>query len=128
MIPEIKFDNTNEPLYVEFKVKDGVIAASYIISLFEANSNDTLKEFKGNNVNDQDDKYILPEPPKDNNERVLSLDSSFYGLDPERSRVYDIRMIVYQGSTIIGETISAGDIKRNKTDSILSFLKLKMKV
>lgn len=127
MIAEIEFKNTNEPLFVEFQVEEGVIAASYIMTLFKTNVNEPLLKFEGNNVNDEDDKFKLPEPPGKNDGRILRLNVSFYGLDPEKSKNYQMKMNVYQGNEFKGAAIKKGIINDSETQNFLSFVKLKMK-
>ncbi len=121
----IYFKNSNDPPEVEFKVINGVVAASYTVILYEKNSNNIVATFKGNNLNDQPDRYPLPLPPSVNDGRIISLIADFRGLDLDMSKKFEFRLNVYQDSQPAGFNAEIGTIT-GKPQTSLMYVKLIM--
>jgi len=64
----VKFNENGGPIIVEVKCGHAQIG-TYTILLWE--SNDVLKEWKGNFINPEDDLYELPSPNKRNSGRIV---------------------------------------------------------
>ena len=97
-IQEIQFDPAGLPLTVKI-VYEGLLVAGYAIKLGERNSNQAVMRRDGDNVNPEDDAYVLPAPAGTNDGRVLRLVSQFKGIDKERDQ-YCIKMEIYQDEDI----------------------------
>jgi hypothetical protein len=122
----ILFNSNGDPLKIQFKVENGVMAVAYSIKLSEKNSNMAVTTYDGDNQNPEDDIYYLPVPNMDNDERILRLSADFYGLDLELSKNYLIKLEVYQGNTLLDFIDQSGELT-SSTLSLLLFAKLKIR-
>jgi hypothetical protein len=120
-----EFKKSGGPLKVNFKVKNGVLAAAYFIKLSEKDSSQAVAVYEGDNQNPEDDEYQLPTPENANDGRILRLISDFIGLDLEMSKTYCITLEIYQDDKLICFFDNIGDLT-GSTQSLLKFIKLKM--
>lgn len=102
----------------------GLVAASYVYSLWDAQSNTRLQKQIGNNQNPQDDHYELPTPAADNDGRLIQLRSEFVGLDKDSFGDYGIKLELMQGGNAIGEASQAGKLTGEGQTSLI-FVQLK---
>ena len=116
---KVKFDPTN-PSALRIAINyEGVIQASYIYTLWEADSNVIVERHEGNNLNPDDDKYKLPQPNIQNNGRVIEVRSSFVGLDKDNYSDYKIEIGFFQGAEKIGSGEEAGRVTGQIQQSII---------
>lgn len=111
MVQKVKIDPNGERLKINISY-EGLIVASYVYQLWEAQSNDVITTEKGNNQNPDDDSYLLPMPVSSNVGRIVDVRSRFVGLDPDVSKKYKIKVEVFQDDKI-GEVIDAGELSSN---------------
>ena len=122
----VYFEVGGNQLKVKFEFI-GLIAASYAFTLWEANSNQRVMYEKGNNQNSEDDSYLLPHPPPEqNHERLIQLRTEFIGLDPAANKDYTIVASVYQGGKFLDDDKDTGEIT-GKAQKSLIFIPLKKK-
>ena len=119
---EIRFNPHGQDLSVKIEFF-GLIAAAYAIKLSEKNSNNAVFYHTGDNLNPQDDYYVLPPPVSENDGRILRLSTEFYGLDPTNFKNYNIVMSIFQGGQILDSQNDQGLIT-GTTQSSLQFIKL----
>jgi hypothetical protein len=119
---EIRFNPDGPKLTVKLEFF-GLIAAAYAIKLSEKNSNQAVFYHTGDNLNNEDDQYDLPEKADDNDGRILRISTEFYGLDPENFKEYKILIHVYQGDQLLDSPQDQGIIT-GTTQSSLKFIKL----
>ncbi|MBS1634767.1 MAG: hypothetical protein JST26_02515 [Bacteroidetes bacterium] len=118
MMKTITFNPNGSPLLVK-AIFLGNMNASYSIELRQKGSNDGTVILKGDNTNPADDQVTLPVPVADNNGRRLLLDTGFYGLTPDVSKNYEIRMEVYQDNKLLGFENETGTFTGNGQYSLL---------
>ena len=119
---QVKFDPNGSALNVEINYK-GILTASYDYTLWEANSNAIVAEHFGNNQNDQDDSYDLPNPVKNNENRLIDVFSTLRNSDDSpQQEVINIK--VYQGNKKIGNISETEIVDANKTVINEIFIKL----
>jgi hypothetical protein len=118
---EIKFDPTGSVISVNLEFT-GLIAAVYDINLAEKNSNQVIFKAKGNNQNNEDDRYELPGTALSNDQRILMISSEFYGLDPTNFKEYKIVISFFHGTKLLDSVTEKGKIT-GKTQSLLQFIK-----
>ena len=122
----VYFEVGGNQLKVKFEFI-GLIVASYAFTLWEANSRQRVMYEKGNNQNPEDDSYLLPHPPAEqNDERLIQLRTEFIGLDPASNKDYKIVASVYQGDKFLGDDKDQGEIT-GKAQTSLLFIQLKKK-
>lgn len=119
----VNFDSAGESLKLSF-IFNGLIDASYTYTLWDGSNNNVIERKKGNNKNPEDDVYNLPEPIKDNNERIIQFSTSFIGTDPKNFKDYSIKAEIYQGDKLIGNDEDKGTVNGKAQDSLM-FFKLK---
>ncbi len=108
---DVKFNPNGGSIKVNFRFNK-LVLAFYAFNLYEKNSNNRiLKDLNGNNLNDEDDNYLLPNPPGTNEGRVVHLMVSVDPLDVETD--YEVIAELYQDGQLIGQDNrpSAGKIK-----------------
>jgi hypothetical protein len=110
---QIKFDPQGSVLKIEIEYL-GAITASYVYTLWSANSNGIVAERQGNNQNPQDDVYFLPEPVDQNIKRVVEVLSSLKNGDTAKLRA-TVKVKVFQGAKKIGEVAETEDIEARKS-------------
>lgn len=119
----IVFNANNGPVTVQLDFK-GLIGLSYTFTLWEANSNQTVMQVSGNNLNSADDQYELPSPANMNNNRLIDLLSSFTGMGLNSSTPYTISIaVIQQGNTIDTYSIS-GSVDYEQTRQVQMYVKL----
>ena len=97
---EIKINPNGGTIKLNFVFRK-LVLAFYAFNLYEKNSNDrVIKDKVGNNINDEDDNYQLPNPPNSNDGRIVHLMTSIDPLDVETD--YEIVIEVIQDGIIIG--------------------------
>lgn len=119
---EIKFDPNGPAISVNLEFI-GLIAAVYAINLAEKNSNRIVFKTKGNNQNNEDDKWELPGAALSNDQRIFMVSTEFYGLDPANFKNYKIVVSVFQGNQLLDSITEEGEVT-GKTQSSLIFIKL----
>jgi hypothetical protein len=119
----VLFDKNGEPLKVQFKVKNGVLAAAYYIKLAEKNSNNAVAVYEGDNQNPEDDVFYLPNPVNANEGRLLRFSADFKGLDLNLSKTYLIAFEIYQGNLLLKSVEAKGDLT-SSAQRILLFAQL----
>jgi hypothetical protein len=117
----VKFDSTGEPLKISF-IFNGLIAASYTYTLWEANSNNKIERHFGNNQNPDDDIYVLPSPVNINIDRLIEFNVSFKGLDTVDIKDYTIKAEIYQGDNLVGSDKDSGEVTGNPQDALMFFM------
>ena len=96
----IKFNPNGGTIKVNFIFRK-LVLAFYSFNLYEKNSNErVIKDKVGNNENDEDDNYLLPNPVNSNEGRVIHLMVSIDALDVETD--YEIIIEVFQEGKLIG--------------------------
>ncbi len=116
MVKKVKINPNGGRIKIAISYK-GLIVASYVYQLWEAESNDVITTKKGNNQNTDDDAYFLPMPVSYNIGRIIDVRSRFVGLDPDVAKKYEVKIEVFQGDKFIDEAVDAGELG---TDSNLS--------
>ena len=107
---------------ISVEIKSGFAQpGSYSIFLWEANSNRVLNKYEGNFINTDDDKFELPLPVTDNDERIIDAGITFKMTPPVSD--YFAEIIVTQDGHKIG-----GDQEQGKTDDQTKSLKLMVKL
>jgi hypothetical protein len=120
----ILFDKTGEPLKVLFKVKNGVVSASYTIELFNYGEIDPFVTFIGDNINPNPEWFNLPLPIENNDLRMIQLTVDFKGLDMELSNKYLMGFEVYQDDNLLDFISEEGEISpKNQNSTLLAYLK-----
>lgn len=122
----VLFDKNGEPLKVRFIVKNGVLVASYLFELFDPDSNDAKVTFKGNNINPNDDCFLLPLPIINNDGRTVQLNTNFKGVDLNLSKSYSLGFELYQGEVLLDTILKSGALSQTE-QSTLMMIKLKAK-
>lgn len=111
-----KYKKEGGAIYAE--VKAGFAQpGSYTIFLWEANVNQVIKEYRGNFINTDDDKFKLPEPISENNSRIVDVGITFKITPPIKD--YFAQVIITQDGNKIG-----GDQQQGITDEQTKSLKL----
>ena len=90
---------------------------SYSIFLWEANTNQVVEKYEGNFINTDDDKFKLPQPISDNNNRIVDVGVTFKITPPIKD--YFAEVIITQDGNKIG-----GDQQQGTTDEQTKSLKL----
>ena len=95
-VKKITFDKTGGAVKVDIQY-NGLVAASYTYTLWEANSNVVVDQKPGNNQNTQDDNYTLPDPALSNIGRMIDIHSTIQGLyNQENEGAYTVIITVTQ--------------------------------
>lgn len=115
MVKKVKIDPNGERIKIVISY-EGLIIASYVYQLWEAQSNDVIITEKGNNQNPIDDTYFLPMPVKDNVGRIIDVRSRMVGLDPDVVKKWAVRVEVFQGDKI-DEAFDGGELGPNGASS-----------
>ncbi|HYF30509.1 MAG TPA: hypothetical protein VD993_05285 [Chitinophagaceae bacterium] len=107
----VTFKPNGDPLKINIQYL-GAFTASYIYTLWEANSNAQVSQLSGNNLNSQDDVYPLPCPVAANTGRIIEVFSTLKN-STGASMIGIVEVTVSQGSTVLAtiseqETLGAG--------------------
>lgn len=93
---QVKIDPNGATLQLEIQYL-GAFTASYVYTLWEANSNAQVSVLSGNNMNSQDDIYPLPSPVSANVGRLIDIFSTLKNAtDSDMNGV--VRITILQGS------------------------------
>lgn len=111
----------------QFKIDGGAIfvevksgyaqPGSYSLFLWEANENKVIQKNEGNFINSDADKYQLPQPNSENNNRIVDVGLTFVLTPP--IKYYFAELIITQDGNKIG-----GDQEQGATDDRTKSLKL----
>jgi hypothetical protein len=110
---KIQFDPNGSVLKIDIEYL-GAVTASYVYTLWSANSNGVVTEKQGNNQNPQDDVYFLPQPVDQNTNRFIEVLSSLKNGDTAKLKA-TVKIKVFQGSKKIGEVSETEDIEPMKS-------------
>jgi hypothetical protein len=111
-----KFKKTGGAIFAE--VKSGYAQpGSYSLFLWEANENRVIQKNEGNFINNDDDKYQLPQPNTQNKDRIVDVGVTFVLTPPIKD--YFAELIITQDGNKIG-----GDQEQGATDDRTKSLKL----
>src|SRR4249919_3074603 len=110
---QIKFDPSGAVLKLEIEYL-GAVTASYVFTLWSANSNGIISENPGNNQNPQDDIYFLPQPIDQNINRVIQVFSSLKNGDTSKLKA-TVKVKIFQGAKKIGEVAETETIEAKKS-------------
>lgn len=118
----VKFDPNGGTLNVQILYK-GSLTASYNYTLWEADSNAVVTEHNGNNQNDQDDSFDLPNPVQKNESRIIDVFSTIKNADSvPQQEVVSVK--IFQGNKKIADISEVETIEAQKTIINEIFIKL----
>ncbi len=103
---KIKFNKDGGKLSVEV-ICGYAQPGSYDLILWEPLENKKVKEWSGNFINTQDDRYDLPQPLKDNHERIVECFVTVAILPPMKN--YYVELKVMQDGTVVGTEFVSGE-------------------
>lgn len=111
-----KFKKDGGSIFAE--IKSGYAQpGSYSLFLWEANENKVIQKNEGNFINTDDDKYQLPQPNSENNNRIVDVGVTFVLTPPIKD--YFAELVISQDGNKIG-----GDQEQGATDDRTKSLKL----
>lgn len=95
-VPKVPFNHDGGPIKISIEYQ-GLVAANYTYTLWEANSNNIIEQRQGNNQNPQDDSYKLPSPTSDNIDRLIDVHSTVWGMyENENEGNYKVKIAISQ--------------------------------
>lgn len=110
-VTKIPFDHHGGVISILIEYQ-GLVAASYTYTLWEANSNDIVAQRKGNNQNPEDDRYNLPSPATVNTKRLIDVHSTVKGLyEHENEGNYKVIITIFQDGIEIGRNVQPSSPK-----------------
>jgi hypothetical protein len=125
---EVPFDPNGPDLFINILYQISAnsqpnLAAVYTYQLWENNSSAILDMQKGNNMNDDDDKYGLPTPVHKNHRRIIDILSTLsnFGSDNLNMRIL---IEVFQDGQLIDQLIVPYTLPGNTTTADNSFIRL----
>jgi hypothetical protein len=123
MSKEIKIDPKSGQITVNVRI-EGMVAAAYLLRLFEVNSNVKVISFDGNNQNDDDDRVTLPGSGQKNVGRLIILDALAANLDDELdNKTWSVELQIFQDGEMVGTVRKTKEIGENES-GIFMLLKL----
>ena len=110
---QVKIDPNGGPLQLDIQYL-GAFTASYVYTLWEANSNAQVSQLSGNNMNSQDDVYPLPSPVAANVGRLIDVFSTLKNAsDSDMNGIVQVK--VSQGGTTLTTISEKEDLPAGKT-------------
>ena len=110
---QVKIDPSGGPLQLDIKYL-GAFTASYVYTLWEANSNAQVSALSGNNMNSQDDIYPLPSPVSANVGRLIDIFSTMKNAsDSDMNGV--VQVILTQAGNVLDTIAETEDLPAGKT-------------
>jgi hypothetical protein len=104
---EVQFNPNGERLSISVQFGYAQVA-SYRLRVWESGSNTTVLDQSGNNQNPNDDTHDLPLPTKNNEGRLVQLETSILSPSPAPNEQYSVTLIFNQGSTEIDTVVEKG--------------------
>jgi hypothetical protein len=92
----------------------GAVTASYVYTLWSANSNGIISERAGNNQNPQDDVYFLPQPNDQNTNRIIQVFSTLKNGDTAKLKA-TVTLKLFQGAKKLDELSETEVIEPGKS-------------
>lgn len=120
MKKEIQINPTAGQVFVNVKVL-GQVGAGYTLKVFEANSNDVVLDYSGNNVYDHDDLRKVSGPAQLNIGRVIMLDVAVTSLGEDGE--YELVLEVIQDQQVVDTAQLESEVS-NETKMHLILVKL----
>lgn len=118
----VQFDPLGGTLNIQIIYK-GNMTVSYNYTLWGSNSNGIVSEHAGNNQNDQDDSYDLPNPVQSNEGRIIDIFSTIRNSDTESQKEI-VNIKIFQGTKKIADFSEEEIVEANKTIINEIFIKL----
>jgi hypothetical protein len=123
---QVHFNPQGAPLSVNIKYESNHgenLFTTYTYTLWSATDNGVINEHSGNNFNDEDDKYGLPTPVLNNNNRMVDVFSTLKNVGEEEIKVRVV-VEIFQGSEIIGSSTDKKNMDAKATAFSEVFIKL----
>ena len=110
---QVKIDPNGGPIQLDIKYL-GAFTASYVYTLWEANSNAQVSVLSGNNMNSQDDIYPMPSPVSANIGRLIDIFSTMKNAsDSDMSGI--VQVTITQGGQVVDTIPEKEDLPAGKT-------------
>jgi|SRR5688572_22038600 hypothetical protein len=110
---QVKIDPNGSPLQLDIQYL-GAFTASYVYTLWEANSNAQVSALAGNNMNSQDDIYPMPSPVSANVGRLIDIFSTMKNSsDTDMTGIVQVK--VTQGGQVLDTIAEREDLPSGKT-------------
>jgi hypothetical protein len=110
---QLKIDPNGSPLQLDIQYL-GAFTASYVYTLWEANSNAQVSALAGNNMNSQDDIYPMPSPVSANVGRLIDIFSTMKNSsDTDMTGIVQVK--VTQGGQVLDTIAEREDLPSGKT-------------
>lgn len=106
----IVFDPNGGRLSVKVTIGNAQ-AGSYILTVWEAQSNTKVLEEHGNSLNPNDDTHALPLPTVNNDERIVECQFAIADPQPNAGDTYSVSLQYFQDGKQIGSDEDSGPIQ-----------------
>jgi hypothetical protein len=119
MRKEIQINPNGAQIMSNVKIQ-GIVVAGYYLQLFEANSNNVIANYSGNNEYDDDDARTLPNTASKNVGRVLMLDTTIAAIDKQvDDMTYTVSLEIYQDGNLVDTAQVTDQLTNNVQDSLI---------